>query len=214
MRRNEKRNAILDAAATLFGDLGFDRTSIDAVATAAKVSKPTVYSHFTNKDVLFRESVARSARIVNESSFAAMAALRLDDDWERSLRSAARSLSACQLSPCARALNRQIHAESLRDPLVYQLVCDTVSGPIEESLAGKLAILANAGYLTIPDPQLAATQFFALLFAEFPKLTSLGAKVISDDEAAAAVDRGLHAFLRIYTPTVRRVREPSGTTRP
>jgi TetR/AcrR family transcriptional repressor of mexJK operon len=53
----EKRAAILDAAKALFVQTGFGGTSMDNVAAAAGVSKLTVYSHFGDKDNLFREVV-------------------------------------------------------------------------------------------------------------------------------------------------------------
>src|SRR5260370_41812396 len=44
---------LLDAATTLFMERGFDGTSIDAVAEAAGVSKPTVYARYRDKRDLF-----------------------------------------------------------------------------------------------------------------------------------------------------------------
>src|ERR1700685_1336471 len=44
---------LLDVATKLFMERGFDGTSIDAVAEAAGVSKPTVYAHYHDKRDLF-----------------------------------------------------------------------------------------------------------------------------------------------------------------
>jgi TetR/AcrR family transcriptional repressor of mexJK operon len=52
-----KRQAILDAAKTLFLTKGYANTSMDAVATQAGVSKLTVYSHFNDKETLFSAAV-------------------------------------------------------------------------------------------------------------------------------------------------------------
>jgi len=49
-----KRNDILLAASDLFLQRGFHGTSMDALAEAAGVSKATVYSHFTDKNVLYQ----------------------------------------------------------------------------------------------------------------------------------------------------------------
>lgn len=46
----KKRLAILKAAVALFSRHGFKRTSIDLIAEAAKVAKPTIYAHFEDKD--------------------------------------------------------------------------------------------------------------------------------------------------------------------
>ncbi|MEP6899717.1 MAG: helix-turn-helix domain-containing protein, partial [Rhodanobacter sp.] len=53
----EKRAAILSAAKALFIRNAFAGTSMDAIAADAGVSKLTVYSHFGDKDNLFREVI-------------------------------------------------------------------------------------------------------------------------------------------------------------
>ena len=57
-KSEEKADAIREAAASLFLTEGMSKTSMDAVAQAAGVSKQTVYSHFNSKDDLFRACVA------------------------------------------------------------------------------------------------------------------------------------------------------------
>ena len=54
----EKSAAIRRAAGKLFLSEGFERTSMDAVASAAGVSKNTVYSHFASKEALFGAVIA------------------------------------------------------------------------------------------------------------------------------------------------------------
>ena len=53
----DKRAAILVAAKALFIRNAFAGTSMDAIASEASVSKLTVYSHFGDKDNLFREVI-------------------------------------------------------------------------------------------------------------------------------------------------------------
>ena len=69
-RSARKRQAIMDAATTLFLRDGYRSTSMDQVAADAVVSKPTVYSHFEDKEQLFREIVlgvtANSEKIITE----------------------------------------------------------------------------------------------------------------------------------------------------
>lgn len=52
-----KRAAILLAAKDLFLRLGYEGSSMDAIAAEAKVSKLTVYSHFHDKETLFAASI-------------------------------------------------------------------------------------------------------------------------------------------------------------
>lgn len=52
--KTNKREAILNAAVDLLFANGYERTSMDAVAAAAGVSKTTVYAHFADKLELFK----------------------------------------------------------------------------------------------------------------------------------------------------------------
>ncbi|PPC75192.1 TetR/AcrR family transcriptional regulator [Pokkaliibacter plantistimulans] len=51
--RPSKRQHIIDTAQSLFAELGYQGTSIDLVVQTAAVSKPTVYSNFPTKQVLW-----------------------------------------------------------------------------------------------------------------------------------------------------------------
>jgi AcrR family transcriptional regulator len=54
MRRKsaETRQHIIDAAYSLFYQIGFIRTGVDAIAKAAGITKRTLYQHFSSKDAL------------------------------------------------------------------------------------------------------------------------------------------------------------------
>ena len=54
-RSSRKRSAILDAATELFLTREYAGTSMEDIASAAAVSKQTVYKHFSDKETLFRE---------------------------------------------------------------------------------------------------------------------------------------------------------------
>ena len=197
--RLDKRRAILDAAAEVFGESGYERASVDAIALKAAVSKPTIYNHFGTKENLFRESIAESAATVNQQSMDSIT--RFDPrtaDWRAALNELVMGLTQCSRSECAQSVQRQIYAEVKRDPEVYRAVRARAIDPITNALAGQLAMLANAGRLAIPDPLLAAKQLLALATAEIVELTELGGRTASDAEvrraAAAAVDTFVAAF--------------------
>lgn len=53
-QRNRKRDAVLRAAASAFNRRGYANTSLDDVAAALGVSKPTLYQYFSSKEeILF-----------------------------------------------------------------------------------------------------------------------------------------------------------------
>ena len=57
--RPSKKSHIIDTALTLFSRLGYQGTSIDQVVVAAEVSKPTVYSNFSSKQILWHQALER-----------------------------------------------------------------------------------------------------------------------------------------------------------
>jgi AcrR family transcriptional regulator len=65
-RRREQaeqtRQRVLDAAAELFGERGYEGASIAAIAERAGVSEETVYARFRNKRTVLGELVARAVR--------------------------------------------------------------------------------------------------------------------------------------------------------
>src|SRR5690242_14632388 len=58
----ETRNRVLDAAADVFRERGYERASITAIAEAAGVADETVYGHFKNKRNLLGELMQRAVR--------------------------------------------------------------------------------------------------------------------------------------------------------
>jgi AcrR family transcriptional regulator len=57
-----RRPLVLDAALPLFAHDGFDAVSMQAIADAAGVSKPVLYSCFGSKEELFEELMRREER--------------------------------------------------------------------------------------------------------------------------------------------------------
>jgi AcrR family transcriptional regulator len=58
----ETRARVLDAAAEVFRERGYERASISAIAAAAGVADETVYGHFKNKRNLVGELMQRAVR--------------------------------------------------------------------------------------------------------------------------------------------------------
>jgi AcrR family transcriptional regulator len=60
------RDAVFQAAATLFSAKGFDGVSMDDIAALAGVNKAMIYYHFTDKIALYRTVVADMLMAVSE----------------------------------------------------------------------------------------------------------------------------------------------------
>jgi AcrR family transcriptional regulator len=59
MTGKQRREQLLDIGRALFAERGFDGTSIEEIASRAKVSKPVVYEHFGGKEGLYAVVVDR-----------------------------------------------------------------------------------------------------------------------------------------------------------
>jgi AcrR family transcriptional regulator len=59
LSREERREAILDAAGEVFTTKGFDATRMEDVARVAGIAKGLLYKHFASKDALFDALVDR-----------------------------------------------------------------------------------------------------------------------------------------------------------
>ena len=73
-----KGEAIAQAALRLFLRDGYERTSVDAIAAEAGVSKRTIYNRYTDKENLFR-SVLQDMFTGSMAAFARMADAHLTD---------------------------------------------------------------------------------------------------------------------------------------
>jgi AcrR family transcriptional regulator len=71
--REQKREAVLSTAVRLFNTKGFHATSLDDVALALNVTKPTIYHYFANKDEVLFECVRRGLESIRESATTAAA---------------------------------------------------------------------------------------------------------------------------------------------
>ncbi|PRY41559.1 TetR/AcrR family transcriptional regulator [Umezawaea tangerina] len=75
LRGAQARQAVLDAAGDAFLADGLRKTSIESIARAAGVSRPTVYAHFADKEDIFRTIVAK----LHDEQFTAMRAATTSD---------------------------------------------------------------------------------------------------------------------------------------
>jgi AcrR family transcriptional regulator len=81
-RRAATRARVIDEATRLFSLYGFRRTSVDTIASAAAVAKPTLYTYFPDKDALF---LAVCEHVLESILAAARAAAKVDGPLEARL---------------------------------------------------------------------------------------------------------------------------------
>ncbi|MGW7268986.1 TetR/AcrR family transcriptional regulator [Streptomyces sp. NPDC054864] len=195
----QKRTAILTAARELFLADGFDRTSVDAVAARAGVSKRTVYDYFGDKQTLLRtvvDAVGQSVvttvrRIVDETLTDGIRAADLEDVLVAfSMRIASDMLDSAEYA----TLRRLVRARSGRPPGRGE---NPMADTPDEALAERFAALAADGLLDVPDARLAADQFIALTFGV--ALDRFGSANPSEDSRVRPlIVEGVRTFLRAY----------------
>lgn len=69
--REVKREAVLRTAAQLFNAKGYHNTSLEEVAAALNVTKPTIYHYFANKDEILFECTRRGLDAIVEAALKA-----------------------------------------------------------------------------------------------------------------------------------------------
>ena len=71
-KKARTRDAIADTAVSLFLEHGFDRVSVNDIAAAAEISKPTLFRYFPTKEDLvlhrFADHQGEAARVVHDRS--------------------------------------------------------------------------------------------------------------------------------------------------
>ena len=199
-RSARKHEAILEAATELFLTREYAGTSMEDVASAASVSKQTVYKHFSDKQTLFREVALGSVGHVGSLFQAEIAATAEAVDVRAALQALARSYVNAVVKPAVLRRRQLVLREAGRFPEIARKYHD--SGPRRTigALTAAIARLADRGELVIDDPQVAATQFAFLVIGE-PLDTAMFRGVgrgRSRRDLNALADAGVEVFLAAY----------------
>lgn len=192
--RSRKRKAILDAATRIFIDRGYNGTSMNAIAEAAPVSKPTLYSHFENKHELFAAVIATQCEaLLND----VIAADTESGDFAVSLTTIARSFVDLIYSREGLAIYRLIVAEQQQFPTLGELVYGSGPRPVLERLSGFFKELGQRGRLKIPDADVAARLFVGMLQGDDHFRCLLGLQSgLTDAEKNDLVNAAVTLFIR------------------
>lgn len=195
----QKRSAILAAARELFLADGFDRSSVDAVAARAGVSKRTVYDYFGDKQALLVAVVESTGESLLVEIRRAIADTLTDvTDLQDALVTFSMRIATEMFgSVDYLALMRLVTIESVHLP---QLRNHWMTNAPEEAIAERLAEFAQAGRLEAPNARLAADHLVALTL--LLAVNTLGSAIATDDARVRGIlVEGVRAFLRAYGPS-------------
>ncbi|AJT41062.1 TetR/AcrR family transcriptional regulator [Psychromicrobium lacuslunae] len=203
-----KRQTIARMALREFHRHGFSGASVDAIAEAAKVSKPTIYRHFDNKERLFLGVVAEALSAAYQelpvlagslpfrqvSEHQEMSAL-----LERFLAAAAEAVLGEEII----SLRRLVIGEAERFPQLAALWASINDEMINEPLMEAFWTLEQRGLLAIPDRSLAAQQLIALTIGAPQLVVTFHTETSTARAAERYLSSGILLFLSYYTKELR-----------
>ncbi|MBD2342786.1 TetR/AcrR family transcriptional regulator [Anabaena subtropica] len=147
----DKVEKILQGAMQEFLANGYAATSMDKVAEAAGVSKATVYSHFQDKEGLFKALIEKLARKRFQSILGTQA---LQGEPYIVLRRLAKTaLNQMIDDPEYQSFERLLIGESARFPALAQIFIGSIAKPAIDTIS---KYIASRPELNIPDPEATA----------------------------------------------------------
>ena len=154
-----KREAIINAAGALFLESEMGDISMDDLAKKAKVSKITVYKHFSDKRELFQTMIEKKMEANLSGSL--FARLQGQDAFE-DLATIARGFTNIIYSKDGVNMYRTVVAESKRGADIPQMFYAKAVEPSNKLLEAHLSKLERTGEYAFPDKRLAASVFFSM----------------------------------------------------
>jgi AcrR family transcriptional regulator len=194
-KTDEKRNAIIAAAAAVFEEVGYRAASMAMISARLGGSKATLYGYFHSKEQLFATAVTSALDEVGDEMLASLGA---DGDIVTVLTRFSRLYLDLVTRPEILAIQRTVLSESQTTGLgreVYLL------GPQRgiDALTEFFAARAAKGEIELPSPELGALYFKSLLEAGIAEPLLYGLDNVRDK--AEAADTAVAAFMKIYGRT-------------
>lgn len=194
-QKARKRRRILDAALAEFARNGFAGASMQAIADAAGVSKPTLYKYIGQKDDMLSAILDSGQRNLLNPFSGPRDAPMVPALWEF-----ARSYADLALAPDMLALARIVIAEAGRHPDLARQYVNQGPG---QAFAGIVAYIAGQQALVrlkADDAASAAEHLWALILSG-PRTHALHFPddPLEDDAVERSARLGLGAFLRAYS---------------
>ena len=195
VKTESRRQAIIAAAAEVFGEMGFDAASMSEISARVGGSRVTLYNYFSSKEELLLEVILASAVQRRDE---AISALRASDDVEIGLRDFGTRYLKWMTSPGSLAMLRIGIAQGGNSD-IGRLYYERGPQPGWTAVADFLQTAIANGQLRAEAPEVMTLQLKALYEAGLVEFLLLGVMCEIDEEelllrATAAVD----VFVRAY----------------
>jgi TetR/AcrR family transcriptional regulator, mexJK operon transcriptional repressor len=194
-----KRRQILTGARQVFAEHGYERASVDLIASRAGVSKATVYNHYEDKKALFVACVLEETDEMRAELQARLA--EPAGSLEEVLQLIGEKVMKVFLSPSVVCLHRHTMAEVARLPDLGRAIFERGPRVTHDAIASYLTRCDREGALRIDDARAAAVQFLALCQGDLVSRSRLG--VLDppvEDAVRDTVRRAVQTFVRAYRP--------------
>lgn len=197
-RLEARRQAMLDAAAQLFFEMGYERASVNEIVRRSGGSLTTLYQLFGNKEGLFEA-------MIQDRCTALLEPLAAPDLPARPAREALTALGCRFMEvvycPEAIAVIRTVMGEGTKFPNVADIYFRNGPDVAIGKLSTYLADLDRRGVIRCPDPVFAAKSFFMLVHNDIFFRVIGGVRPPPDrEEIVAHVDRSVDLFWRAMQP--------------
>ncbi|PXX43377.1 MULTISPECIES: TetR/AcrR family transcriptional regulator [Aquitalea] len=197
VKSEARRQAIIEGAAKVFLEHGYESTSMLEIAARAGVSKPTLYSYFESKDELLLEVMKMLIAELMPSSFAQ---LQSDQDLPSCLQRFGEHFLAHVLQPDLVTLRGIIMTEGRRSDIGARLYEKGWSQEVGK-LAAFLQQAMAAGHLRPANPATAAAHLLGMLESEYQDyLLGATAGPAQPQHISRTVQDAVDVFLRGYAP--------------
>lgn len=192
-RRDKRRRAILDAAAKLFLENGYERTTLSDVLALSGGSRSTLADLFGGKEGLFTEVLRETSAHV-EATFDALGTN--DVPIEIALRDLARQFIEAIFQPRTIAIVRILMAEGTRIPEIAEAFFRMGPDMGDKKLAAFLQRGVEAGALRPLDPVAMSRAFRSMVIGDTGMRVAAGAPIAGQlADALAQVDPAVEIFL-------------------
>ena len=185
----ETRERLVEAAAEVFAELGYEGASIQSVAAAADLTSGTIYRHFDSKAALLLEVVRRAVHGVPLSD-------RLNDESCAEPADLARLVSV-YADPSLRRTRRlaiEIHAAASRDPEAREQLL-IFNKKMHSSIVRKIDGCKRAGLISDDLDAKHTTSLLLVMIMGLAHLETLEPDLVGDRVWTRFIESSVHAVL-------------------
>ncbi|OGU14652.1 MAG: hypothetical protein A2076_01860 [Geobacteraceae bacterium GWC2_53_11] len=197
VRTEAKREAILESAAQVFMEMGYERASMAEIADRTVCSKPTLYSYFPSKAELFFGAINHKLGRQVETVYAELQSHAPEEPWPVLTRLGEHHI-ATMVSPEVSAITRLV-TTTMTNRDDAERFWELSYKRLVEIIETYLIAATEAGRLNVRNARVAAQHLLALYEAEVNWSGPVGfSPNLSLGMIQKATERAVKVFLAAY----------------